>query len=340
MHEDRRQYSRGELNYPTNPQNSDGSNKGLHHPIQSSRLFNRRKLTSFFDSNLHTYLSVMATNPNLLSIPLEIRRQIYSYLLPSHDINIVRDDMDRPLRTTLLRVCRNIYLEVVDYYHSTSTFLLDLADPAYAPNRFVNGTNGPLLKYLRRAQNLQLVVGDAHGFPRNEDPCALSDYAREQLDWFYRTLREANGDHEGCWLTNLIVQDRFETRIPKEITEKLRERGERRREALVLLLEPVRGRIRSNLRIESRALSRVREYDRMNEVEIGTMAALLAHALMSLTYGVTAPAWDTVVGVTRLDHGTSTRRYLGGYDLSSTESTAMSVPTMPATKLDFSPGDI
>lgn len=238
-------------------------------------------------------MSAMITTPSLLSIPLEMRRQIYSHLLPPNavNINIVRHDMDRPLRTTLLRVCRSIYLEVVDYYHSTNTFLLDLTEPAYAPNRFVNGTNGPLLKYIRRVQTLQLIIGDS--FPLNEDPYALSDYAREQVDWFWRTLREANENHEGYWLTNLIVLDHFETRIPKEITRKLRERGEKRRETLILLLEPVRNRVGSNVRIESRALSRVREYDRRNEMVI-------------------APAWATVVGVTHMDHSTSVPRYSGG----------------------------
>lgn len=257
-------------------------------------------------------MSAMITTPSLLSIPLEMRRQIYSHLLPPNavNINIVRDDMDRPLRTTLLRVCRSIYLEVVDYYHSTNTFLLDLTEPAYAPNRFVNGTNGPLLKYIRRVQTLQLIIGDS--FPLNEDPYALSDYAREQVDWFCRTLREANENHEGYWLTNLIVLDHFETRIPKEITRKLRERGEKRRETLILLLEPVRNRVGSNLRIESRALSRVREYDRRNEMVIGTITAAVHTSLINLISSVTAPAWDTVVGVTHMDHSTSVPRYSGG----------------------------
>lgn len=221
----------------------------------------------------------MATTPKLLSIPLEIRRQIYSYLLPNAvDINIVRDDMDGPLRISLLYVCRNLYYEAFDYYNSTNTFLLDLTEPAYAPNRFVNGTKG-LLKYVRRVQSLQLVIGDS--FPLNEDPCALSDYAREQFDWFLRTLREANENHEGLWLTNLIVLDHCETSIPSVITRGLIERGEKRREILALLLEPFRSRIESNLRIESRALSQVRGYDQMRDTTIGIMAAK-THPLVGL----------------------------------------------------------
>ncbi|CAD6570166.1 MAG: hypothetical protein ASARMPREDX12_005160 [Alectoria sarmentosa] len=222
----------------------------------------------------------MATTPNLLSIPLEIRRQIYSYLLPNAvDINIVRDDMDGPLRIGLFSVCRDLYHEAFDYYNSTNTFLLDLTEPAYAPNRFVNGTKG-LLKYVRRVQSLQLVIGDS--FPLSEDPCALSDYAREQFDWFLRTLREANENHEGLWLTNLIVLDHCETSIPSVITRGLIERGEKRREILALLLEPFRSRIESNLRIESRALSQVRGYDQRSDTKI-------------------APAWDTVVGVSHMN---------------------------------------
>ena len=95
----------------------------------------------------------MATVLKLLSIPLEIRRHLYSYLLPNGlKINIVRDDMDGPLRISLIRVCRVIYLEATDYYYSMNTFLLDLSDSAYAPNRFVNGTNDLLRKYISRVK--------------------------------------------------------------------------------------------------------------------------------------------------------------------------------------------
>lgn len=49
---------------------------------------------------ISSFSLAMPTFPTLLSKPLEIRRQIYSYLLPNRrNINIVRDDMDE--RTSL-----------------------------------------------------------------------------------------------------------------------------------------------------------------------------------------------------------------------------------------------
>lgn len=212
----------------------------------------------------------MATTPNLLSIPLEIRRQIYSHLFPKAvNMNIVRDNMDRPLRNNLFLLCRQIHHEAFEYYYSTNTFLLDLTEPAYAPNRFINGTKG-LLKYIGRVQFLQLVIGDA--FSQNDDPLALSEYAREQFDWFLRTLWEVHQNHEGLWLKNLIVVDQCQTSISKGVTPQSVERGVKRREAFVRLLEPFRSRIR-DIRIESRGLSKVGRYDTMHDRSIGIMAA-------------------------------------------------------------------
>lgn len=216
----------------------------------------------------------MATVLKLLSIPLEIRRQIYFYLLPNGlNINIVRDDMDGPLRISLIRVCQIIYLEATDYYYSMNTFLLDLSDPAYAPNRFVNGTNNILRRYIRRVNNLQLVIGDCQWISLNEHPCTLSQYAREQCEWFLKTLQDAKKNHEGLWLRNLIVLDHCVTfESSQEITSQPVERGAKRREALVQLLEPFKSRIRE-IRIESRGQSRIRGYDPIHNTVIGISVA-------------------------------------------------------------------
>ena len=191
----------------------------------------------------------MPPTSNLLSLPLEVRHQIYSYLLPAPaDINMVRDDMDGPTKTDLFRICQQIYYEVFQYYHSINTFVLDLTSPEYAPNRFVFGTRG-ILRYFRRVQDVRLVIGDF--FPLNDDGSgAISDYTREQLDWFFAALRQANRDRKGPWLRNLTVQDLYETRSSIDVTEDLLKRGERRREILISFLEPLRNRVGSNLRID------------------------------------------------------------------------------------------
>ena len=219
----------------------------------------------------------MATNSKLQSLPLEIRHRIYYYLLPDavDNINMVRDDMDGPLKTTtnLLRVCPLLYHEIIQYYYSTKTFILDLTDPKYAPNRFFNGTKS-ILKYIRLVQNLRLVIGDIHASSHGSRP--VSEYAREQLDWFLRALGQANKNHEGLWLRTMTVLDCCEIIISKEVTKELLRRGEERRALLVRLLEPSNSRIRENISIESRAQSRIRKYGDSPDTPSGTLAADLS----------------------------------------------------------------
>ena len=241
----------------------------------------------------------MATTPKLLSLPLEIRYQIYFYLLPDavDNVNIVRDDMDGPLKTTnLLCVCKHIYHELIQYYYSTKTFILDLTDFKYAPNRFVNGTKS-ILKYIRRVQNLRLFIGDVYA--SNGDSCPVSEYAREQLDWFLRALGQAKENHEGLWMRTMTVLDCCETIVSKEITKELLRRGEERRELLVPLLEPFNKRIGENLSIESRAQSRIRQYGDPPDPPIGILAADLY--TLNMTNTAIGSTWDIVVGVTHMN---------------------------------------
>ena len=208
----------------------------------------------------------MATTPTLLNLPLEMRHHMYSYLLPmTANINMVRDDMDGPLKHNLFRVCRNISSEAFNYYYSTNTFVLDLTEPTYAPNRFHSGTIS-LLKYIRPIQTLQLVIGDSCSL--DTDPCALSEYAREQFDWFLRTLQEANKNDKGLWLKKLTVLDHCVTSAVEPITPIIVEMAQKRRDVLALLLEPFKSRIR-HIKIESRALSQVRRLDVASVTMIG-----------------------------------------------------------------------
>lgn len=244
----------------------------------------------------------MPTPSKLLSVPLEIRHQIYFHLLPHGiDINIVRDNIDAPLKTDLSRVCKAIFHEVFQYYYSFNTFVLDLTEPEYAPNRFVNGTKGTL-KYLRRVHNLRLVIGD--GLAPNDDSCVISEYAREQLEWFLEVLAEANGNRGELWLRNLNVLDCCENIVSKEATKELSQRGETRRRLLVSLLEPIRSRIGSGLSIESRARSKVRKYGCLAD-PIDCFADLKMSRLASPYWSLTAPNWDTVLGVSHINPSSS-----------------------------------
>lgn len=245
----------------------------------------------------------MPTPSKLLSLPLEIRHQIYSYLLPHGvDIDIVRHDIEGPLKTALSRVCQAIFDELFHYYYSVNFFLLDLTKPAYAPSSFVNGTKGTM-KYIRRVYNLRLLIGDE--FAPNDDSCVISEYSREQLDWFLTVLAEANGNRGGLWLRNLNVLDCCENTISKKATKELPQRGETRRKLLVSLLEPIRSRTGSGLLIESRARSKVvrkrgyfiDSYDKLANLEM--------HRFASPVWGPTAPLWDTVLGVSHINPSNS-----------------------------------
>ena len=201
----------------------------------------------------------MATTPTLLKLPLEMRHHVYSYLLPmTANINMVKDNMDGPLKNSLFRVCRDISNEAFNYYYSKNSFLLDLTEPTYAPNRFHSGTTS-LLKYIRPIQTLQLVIGES--FSPKEDPGSLSDYDQEQFDWFLRTLQEANKNAKGLWLRKLIVLDHCVTSAVEPVTPIIVERAQRRRDGYAALLEPVKSKIR-HIKIESRALSQIRRLDR------------------------------------------------------------------------------
>ncbi|KAM0804267.1 hypothetical protein BDR22DRAFT_657071 [Usnea florida] len=197
----------------------------------------------------------MATTPTLLKLPLEMRHHMYAYLLPmTANINMVRDDLDGPLKNSLFRVCRDISSEALNYYYSTNSFLLDLTEPTYAPNRFHSGTTS-LLKYIRPIQTLQLVIGES--FSPEADPGSLSDYDQEQFDWFLRTLQEANKDAKGLWLRNLTILDHCVTFAVAPVTPLIVERAQKRRDIFALLLEPLKSKIR-HIKIESRALSQIR----------------------------------------------------------------------------------
>ena len=197
----------------------------------------------------------MATTPTLLKLPLEMRQHMYSYLLPmTANINMVRDDLDGPLKNNLFRVCRDISSEALNYYYSTNSFLLDLTEPTYAPNRFHSGTTS-LLKYIRPIQTLQLVIGES--FSPEADPGSLSDYDQEQFNWFLRTLQEANKNTKGLWLRNLTILDHCVTFAVAPVTPLIVERAQKRRDIFALLLEPVKSKIR-HIKIESRALSQIR----------------------------------------------------------------------------------
>ena len=146
--------------------------------------------------------------PNLLTIPLELRRQIYSHLF-IHDsaVNVASDLIERPLRNGVVYSCRQIYYEALDYYYASNTFLLSLPRPPESMSK--------LLRHLTRAQHLQVEIGDLVLSPINR-AFFLQVHTQKRCDWFLKTLRQAKGGQEARTLKTLAAIDRCGTSIVSE----------------------------------------------------------------------------------------------------------------------------
>lgn len=152
----------------------------------------------------------------LLSLPLEIRHQIYSYLLLNNRaLSMFLDDMDKPLQKRLFRVCRQIRREAMDYYYIKNTFIISLVDPGYmrrfGPGKTLRGT---LLKHLCRAQRTEVALAVLSHMHRI-DTETIKDFQfgyrkamQEQWAWFCELLSEAKGKNFGSVLSELTIIDR------------------------------------------------------------------------------------------------------------------------------------
>ncbi|KAL9138580.1 MAG: hypothetical protein Q9175_000208 [Cornicularia normoerica] len=151
----------------------------------------------------------MASTPTLLTLPLEIRRGIYSHLSPNdRTIDLLFEGCNAPTRN-LQCVCRQLYHEVLDYYYSTRVFHFSLATRYWGP-KSITPTLQPLERNLRRVQNLQLTIRTfdakhANGFILCMGP---GSWRFQQRNWFLETLvRLKRGEGAGNLLKRLIVLD-------------------------------------------------------------------------------------------------------------------------------------
>lgn len=150
----------------------------------------------------------MSSKPSFLSMPLELRHEIYSYLLTNKAIaNIATQAMIQPLRNGLVRSCSQIFHEMLDYYYAKNTFLLSLLRPLE--------TSPKLLRHLGRVQHLQVEVGDL-GFSPRDRSFFLPFPTQERCNWFLRTLRLAKQVHQGHPFKTLVAVDRCGTSIVSE----------------------------------------------------------------------------------------------------------------------------
>ena len=159
--------------------------------------------------------------PTFLALPLEIRHNIYSYLLihkwPVHlvEIQIFEENPIHPILASLLHTCRQVCQEAFEFYFSKNTFLLTLITPYYNLCEIAAESN-LLERQLRLVQNLHVVIktsskqrlsclGDNcdYPFPPN------SKYPKQQAQWdcfVELTLRSKEGP-EARTLRELVIRD-------------------------------------------------------------------------------------------------------------------------------------
>lgn len=150
----------------------------------------------------------MVSKANLLTIPLELRCLVYSYLLVHESVvNMTSNLLGRPLRDGMIRSCCQIYNEALDYYYANNTFLLSLL-------RLLE-SSPKLLQLLSRVQHLQVEIGDL-GFLPTDRTFYLHVHTRQRCDWFLKTLRQAKRGQERRNLKTLVAIDRCGTSIVSE----------------------------------------------------------------------------------------------------------------------------
>lgn len=140
---------------------------------------------------------------SLLTLPLEVRQHIYSYLLINPYPAFSIWHYQTRSRYCLSLTCRQLYLEVVEYYFAKNVLWLSLVDYGRLPSQLAarSKRKAEQLEFnLRRVQHLQLIVylyGDGLS-----DPLQM-----EQPEWFRGALlRAKQGSVERCPLKSLDIQ--------------------------------------------------------------------------------------------------------------------------------------
>ena len=136
---------------------------------------------------------------SLLTLPLEIRQHIYSYLLISEFPELVRWRNRNYSKYFLSLTCRQLYLEVVEYYFTMNVFRHPLNDYGYLLNQLQRRAEYLELN-LRRVQHLQLEI-------QLYDHVLCHRVQMKQAEGFRGALiRARQGSMERCWLKSLNIQ--------------------------------------------------------------------------------------------------------------------------------------
>lgn len=152
--------------------------------------------------------STMSSKTAFLTIPLELRHQIYSHLLINDAVvKIASGAMVKSLRNGIIRSCWQTFHEMLEYYYANNTFLLSILSPLES--------TPSLLKHLGRMQHLQVEIGDLVLSPTHT-AFFLHRHTQRRSEWFLNTLRQAKRGQEGRYLKTLVAIDRCGTSIVSE----------------------------------------------------------------------------------------------------------------------------
>ena len=145
----------------------------------------------------------MLPSSSLLTLPLEVRQHIYSYLLINKYPELFLWSYRNYSAYCLSLTCRQFYLEVLNYYYAKNVFRLSLIDYECLPTQLPawSKRRAEYLEInLKRVQHLQLemeLYDDGLSDPLQE----------EQPKWFRAALMRARqGSVEKCWLKSLDIQ--------------------------------------------------------------------------------------------------------------------------------------
>lgn len=153
----------------------------------------------------------MASTPNLLAIPLEIRYQVYSHLLIyEFVVNINHGFAIYPLRNGVVRACRQTFYEMIEYYYANNTFSLFLLPSSEM--------RPAMLQRLRDVQHLQVDLGDLVLSPTVK-AFFLPVHTQQRCDWFLKGLRHTKQGQEGRFLKTLVAIDRCGASIVSELVK-------------------------------------------------------------------------------------------------------------------------
>lgn len=154
-----------------------------------------------------------------LTLPLEIRHEIYSYLLIDDNLphliptNLFRNDAARRAVYNIFLVCRKVYSEAFQYYYSKNVFLVSLCTPRYNLKDVIANSN-LLARQLQHVQALHLII-EVPTKPRifgesTAEPAHLgTEFQRQIEQWscFLGCLSKSKGRQAERLLKDLIIED-------------------------------------------------------------------------------------------------------------------------------------